>query len=123
MTEPKAITFEKGYLRLQEIAEEVNRAEVPVDRMGDLFAEGKGLEKALTDHLEGQKARMERIERGEEIQAFQITSENGDKPAGADDAFQGIGDALGSDGGESRDSGSDILESGDSGSSDDQLPF
>lgn len=123
MTEPKAITFEKGYLRLQEIAEEVNRAEVPVDRMGDLFAEGKGLEKALTDHLEGQKARMERIERGEEIQAFQITSENGDKPAGADDAFQGIDAALGSDGGESRDSGSDILESGDSGSSDDQLPF
>ena len=44
MTEPKAITFEKGYLRLQEIAEEVNRAEVPVDRMGDLFAEGKGSE-------------------------------------------------------------------------------
>lgn len=123
MTEPKAITFEKGYLRLQEIAEEVNRAEVPVDRMGDLFAEGKGLEKALTDHLEGQKARMERIERGEEIQAFQITSENGDKASEADNGFQGISDALSADGGEDRDAGSDILEAGESGSSDDQLPF
>lgn len=73
MTEPTTISFEKGYRRLQEIADEVNRSEVPVDRMGDLFAEGKGLEKALTDHLAAQKARIEKIERGEEIQAFRIT--------------------------------------------------
>jgi exodeoxyribonuclease VII small subunit len=74
MTEPTPITFESGYRRLQEIADEVNQSEVPVDRMGDLFAEGKGLERALTDHLDAQKARIEKIERGEEIQAFQITS-------------------------------------------------
>jgi exodeoxyribonuclease VII small subunit len=72
MTEPKTITFEKGYRRLQEIAEEVNETEVPVDRMGDLFAEGKGLDKALTDHLAEQKERIEKIERGDEIQAFRI---------------------------------------------------
>jgi exodeoxyribonuclease VII small subunit len=84
MTEPTPITFEKGYRRLQEIADEVNRTEVPVDRMGDLFAEGKGLEKALTDHLDAQKARIEQIERGEEIQAFRITSETDD------DASRGV---------------------------------
>jgi exodeoxyribonuclease VII small subunit len=75
MTEPKTITFEKGYRRLQEIAEEVNETEVPVDRMGDLFAEGKGLDKALTDHLAEQKGRIERIEKGDEIQAFRIAPE------------------------------------------------
>ncbi len=85
MTEPITITFEKGYQRLQEIAEEVNRAEVPVDRMGDLFAEGKGLEKALTDHLSAQKARIEQIERGEEVQTFRIASESEAQAGGAED--------------------------------------
>ena len=90
MTESTPITFEQGYRRLQEIADEVNQSEIPVDRMGDLFAEGKGLERALTDHLDAQKARIERIERGEEIQAFRITSEaDGDSQpafaAGSDD--------------------------------------
>ncbi len=76
MTKTKTITFENGYRRLQEIADEVNRAEIPVDRMGDLFAEGKGLEKALTDHLAAQKARIEQIERGEEVQTFRIATES-----------------------------------------------
>jgi exodeoxyribonuclease VII small subunit len=80
MTEPTPITFEQGYRRLQQIADEVNQSEIPVDRMGDLFAEGKGLERALTDHLEAQRAR---IERGEEIQAFRIT---GAEPARGDDS-------------------------------------
>jgi exodeoxyribonuclease VII small subunit len=75
-TKTKTITFENGYRRLQEIADEVNRAEIPVDRMGDLFAEGKGLEKALTDHLAAQKARIEQIERGEEVQTFRIATES-----------------------------------------------
>ena len=72
MTSPTAITFEEGYRRLQEIAEEVNETDVPVDRMGDLFAEGKGLDKALTDHLAKQKERIERIEKGEEIPATEL---------------------------------------------------
>jgi exonuclease VII small subunit len=123
MTEPKAITFEKGYLRLQEIAEEVNRAEVPVDRMGDLFAEGKGLEKALTGHLEEQKARMERIERGEEVQAFRITSENGDRPAESNEDSPGAGGGFGDGSDETAGGSSDMLDEGESGSADDRLPF
>jgi exodeoxyribonuclease VII small subunit len=82
MTSPTAITFEEGYRRLQEIAEEVNETEVPVDRMGDLFAEGKGLDKALTDHLAKQKERIERIEKGEEIQAFHIASASSENAGG-----------------------------------------
>lgn len=80
MSEPTTITFEEGYRRLQEIADEVNQSEIPVDRMGDLFAEGKGLEKALTDHLDEQKARIEKIERGDEVQAFRIVSQAEDGP-------------------------------------------
>jgi hypothetical protein len=42
--------------------------------MCDLFAEGKGLEQALTTYLETQRARVERIERGEDIQVFRISA-------------------------------------------------
>ncbi|MGB7587460.1 MAG: exodeoxyribonuclease VII small subunit [Solirubrobacterales bacterium] len=85
-TKPKEMTFDEGYDRLQEIADEINRAEVPVDRMADLFGEGKGIEKALTDHLSEQKAKIEQIERGEEVQAFRITSkEKTAAPASASD--------------------------------------
>jgi exodeoxyribonuclease VII small subunit len=108
MTEPKDITFEDGYRRLQEIAEQVNEAEVPVDRMGDLFAEGKGLDKALTDHLAEQKTRIERIERGEEIHAFRIVA--------PDDA------ASASDGPESDTPASDFDQVGTAASTDD-IPF
>jgi exodeoxyribonuclease VII small subunit len=74
MSEPRPITFENGYRRLQEIAEQVNHGEVSVDRLAGLFAEAKGLDKTLTDHLGEQRARIEKIERGEEVQAFKIVS-------------------------------------------------
>lgn len=72
MSKPTEITYEKGYARLKEIAERVNSAEVPVHEMCDLFAEGKGLDAALTTYLEEQKGRVERIERGDDIQSFTI---------------------------------------------------
>lgn len=73
MTE-SSITFEAGYRRLQEISERVNSDEVPVHEMCDLFAEGKGLATALTTYLDEQKARVEAIERGDEIQAFRVVA-------------------------------------------------
>lgn len=82
MNKPTTITFSKGYERLQEIADEVNQAEIPVDVLGDRFAEGKGLEKALNDYLAGERARIEQIERGEEVQPFQIVGENGESKSG-----------------------------------------
>ncbi|HEY8082106.1 MAG TPA: hypothetical protein VIE64_00940 [Solirubrobacterales bacterium] len=82
MTKPTTITFSKGYERLQEIANEVNQAEIPVDVLGDRFAEGKGLEKALNDYLAAERARIEQIERGEEVQPFEIVSESADQESG-----------------------------------------
>jgi exodeoxyribonuclease VII small subunit len=85
MTQSTTLTFEAGYTRLQSIAQRVTSEEVPVAEMCDLFAEGKGLQKALTEYLSEQKGRVEAIERGEGIQAFRIVtpSSGGD----ADDPF------------------------------------
>ncbi len=72
MSTPTELTFEAGYTRLQNIADRVGTEEVPVAEMCDLFAEGKGLQTALTAYLDEQKERVEAIERGEGIQAFRI---------------------------------------------------
>jgi hypothetical protein len=72
MSETKKLTYDAGYKRLQIIADRLNENEVPVSEMGDLFAEGKGLELALTMYLDEQRERVESIERGEGIRAFQI---------------------------------------------------
>lgn len=82
MTEPTPITFEKGYRRLQEISERVSSDEVPVHEMCELFAEGKGLERALSVYLADQRSRVECIERGEEIRAFQVVPPGGEAAAG-----------------------------------------
>lgn len=74
MTDPTALTFEEGYTRLQTIATRVTSDEVPVAEMCDLFAEGKGLQKALTEYLDEQKGRIADIERGEGIQSFRIVA-------------------------------------------------
>jgi exodeoxyribonuclease VII small subunit len=73
-SEANAITFESGYRRLQDIAERLNGDEVPVHEMCDLFAEGKGLEQALTAYLDEQKERVEAIERGQGIQTFRVVA-------------------------------------------------
>lgn len=70
----QTITFEDGYRRLQTIAERLGADEVPVHEMCELFAEGKGLEQALSRYLAEQKARVEAIERGEGVQPFRVTA-------------------------------------------------
>ena len=79
MSDTTSITFETGYRRLQDISERVNSDEVPVHEMCDLFAEGKGLATALTGYLDEQKARVEAIERGDEIHAFKVVAPSGDQ--------------------------------------------
>ena len=71
--EPTELTFEQGFQRLQEIAGRLGADDVPVSEMCDLFAEGKGLERALTGFLDTQRARVESIERGEGVREFRIT--------------------------------------------------
>jgi exonuclease VII small subunit len=55
MSETKELTFESGYERLRTIAGRLNEDEVPVSEMCNLFAEGKGLEQALTTYLNEQR--------------------------------------------------------------------
>lgn len=87
MSDTTNVTFENGYRRLQDISERVNSDEVPVHEMCDLFAEGKGLATALTSYLDEQKARVEAIERGEEIHAFRVVAPSGEaSPGEAEDA-------------------------------------
>jgi exonuclease VII small subunit len=95
MSESTSITFEGGYRRLQAISERVNSDEVPVHEMCDLFAEGKGLATALGTYLDEQKARVEAIERGDEIQAFKVVApaaETADASAGEPAPQLGDGD-------------------------------
>lgn len=78
MTDPgntATLTFEEGYARLQQIAARLNQEDVPVSEMCDLFAEGKGLEQALGEYLDQQRARIEAIETGEGVRAFRITAQ------------------------------------------------
>ncbi len=72
-SQPTKLSFETGYERLQKISERLNEEKVPVSEMCDLFAEGKGLESALTGFLDTQRERVEAIERGEGIRTFRIT--------------------------------------------------
>ncbi len=74
MAEPAELTFEAGFERLQSIATRLNQDEVPVSEMCDLFAEGKGLESALTGFLDEQRARVEAIEKGDGVRAFRIVA-------------------------------------------------
>jgi exonuclease VII small subunit len=67
------LTFEQGYDRLQQIAQRLGEEQVPVGEMCELFAEGRGLELALTEFLDGERARVEAIERGEGVRAFRIS--------------------------------------------------
>lgn len=114
MTEPTSLTFEAGYNRLQDIAQRVTSEDVPVAEMCELFAEGKGLEKALTEYLDTQKSRVEAIERGEGIQAFRITA-----PADGN----GLASAKRSGRESSNTDGPDLVAPVSKGSYDDDIPF
>ncbi len=67
------LAFEPAYERLQAIAQRLSGEEVPVAEMIELFAEGRGLQAALSAFLDAQRARIEAIERGEGVRQFRIT--------------------------------------------------
>lgn len=69
---PTELTFEQGYERLQAISARLGASDVPVAEMCDLFAEGKGLERALGEFLQTQRARVAEIEAGDGVKAFKI---------------------------------------------------
>jgi exonuclease VII small subunit len=94
--QPVELTFEQGYDRLQEIARRLGDQQVSVSEMCELFAEGRGLELALTEFLDHERARVEAIERGEDVRAFRISRAGAGQPdaisaAGQPDATSAAG--------------------------------
>lgn len=117
------LTFENGYERLQRIAARLNQEDVPVSEMCDLFAEGKGLEQALTDYLDTQRARVEAIHNGDGMQTFAIEGQ-----AAASTPQEGQSSATNSSVEESRDLPVDTADfvptpPGRTGVADDDIPF
>ena len=72
--EPKQIVFEDGYERLKEIGTALDSGDVPVGESCELFAEGKGLGTALLSYLDAQEAKIQEIEEGKDLPAFEIVA-------------------------------------------------
>ncbi|HXB64301.1 MAG TPA: exodeoxyribonuclease VII small subunit [Solirubrobacteraceae bacterium] len=66
------VTFEDGYEELKRIVARLDAEDVTVHEMCELFARGKGLERALRGYLETQKGKLDEIEAGENLPEFTI---------------------------------------------------
>jgi hypothetical protein len=79
---PAELSFGAAYDRLQAVAAELgaDRAMAP-DRLIALLREGKGLERALRDHLERVEQEVRAIEDGDGAVAFRIVDAAGAEPA------------------------------------------
>jgi len=91
MGETTELSFEEGYERLLQIAQRLGEERVPVSEMCELFAEGVGLERALSAFLDDQRARVEAIERGEGVRSFRISAT---APAPAHARATALGDEI-----------------------------
>lgn len=75
---PAELTFGAAYERLQEVAAELGAdATMAPDRLIALLREGKGLERALRDHLERVEQDVRAIEDGDGALAFRIVDAPG----------------------------------------------
>lgn len=68
------ITFEAGYEELKRIVARLDAEDVSVHVMCELFARGKGLEKALRGYLATQQGKLDEIEAGENLPEFTIVA-------------------------------------------------
>ena len=59
--ETREITYENAMKRLEEIAEAMNAASVPLDELMDLYEEGMGLASHCEKLLKGYEARLEKV--------------------------------------------------------------
>jgi exodeoxyribonuclease VII small subunit len=78
------VTFEVGYDELKSIVERLDAEDVSVHEMCELFARGKGLEKALRGYLTTQQGKLDEIEAGEHLPEFDVVAPS--EPSDADDA-------------------------------------
>lgn len=92
------ITFEDGYEEVKRIVTRLDAEDVSVHEMCELFARGKGLEKALRGYLETQQGKLEEIEAGENLPEFSIVAPSTpsppaiEHPAPAPSPGSGVGD-------------------------------
>lgn len=68
------VTFERGYEDLKGIVARLDAEDVSVHEMCELFARGKGLEKALRGYLTTQQGKLDEIEAGENLPEFAIVA-------------------------------------------------
>jgi exodeoxyribonuclease VII small subunit len=68
------VTFEGGYEELKGIVARLDAEDVSVHEMCELFARGKGLEKALRGYLTTQQGKLDEIEAGENLPEFAIVA-------------------------------------------------
>jgi exodeoxyribonuclease VII small subunit len=68
------VTFEGGYEELKGIVARLDAEDVSVHEMCELFARGKGLEKALRGYLTTRQGKLDEIEAGENLPEFAIVA-------------------------------------------------
>lgn len=68
------VTFEGGYEELKSIVARLDAENVSVHVMCELFARGKGLEKALRGYLTTQQGKLDEIEAGDDLPEFAIVA-------------------------------------------------
>lgn len=74
------VTFEAGYDELKGIVARLDADDVSVHEMCELFARGKGLEKALRGYLTTQQGKLDEIEAGENLPEFAIVAPSAPGP-------------------------------------------
>jgi exonuclease VII small subunit len=70
--QPKEIVFEAGYERMKEIGARLDSADVTVAEMCDLYAEGKGLGRALMEYLDEREGELQEIDEGRNLPRFRV---------------------------------------------------
>lgn len=74
MAEATDVTFEQGYEELKRLVVRLDADDVTVHEMCELFARGKGLEKALRSYLAEQQGKLDEIEAGENLPEFRVVA-------------------------------------------------
>jgi exodeoxyribonuclease VII small subunit len=74
---PRAIVFEAGYERMKEIGARLDSGDVTVAEMCDLYAEGKGLGRALMEYLDEREGELQEIDEGRNLPRFKVVASSG----------------------------------------------
>jgi exodeoxyribonuclease VII small subunit len=76
-SKPREIAFETGYERMKEIGARLDSGEVTVAEMCDLYAEGKGLGRALMEYLDEREGELQEIDEGRNLPRFKVVATSG----------------------------------------------